>query len=355
MTYRTTKLTAQRTAGPLGAGRAILCASVILLTACQSTGPAGTGVATGVAAAAATTGSDFAATETDIRIAENLVSVVGQLNELPPWSSTVQINPPNSSFGTALFNAFEAVGYGVQRVEQDQGINYVSFRSSTEQSESGTLYNYSVWVGGRISVERTFRDVQGELLPSSPITLIGVAPKTINIDDRRYSDNVPAGLEFPTGVIFRDDSYELLAARESITTTSGGNTRASAAAAAASDARIQEILAPYRPKRQATLSFPTAANNVLGDPNKRAIVAISEAYNAATDIFLVSGCRPASFGAPTDPQRDSETRTQRIRAELLNRGYASGVILEETCEPGRYNRELPRRSVVLTLERLRDA
>lgn len=295
------------------------------------------------------------ALEIDSRIATNLVSVVAQLNELPPWSNTIQINPPSSSFGAALMDAFEAAGYGVQLVPEDQGNNYISFRSSTEQSESGTLYSYSIWIGSQISVERRFRDVQAQLLPATPITITGVTPKAMSVDDRPYSTGVSAGIEFPSGVVFRDDAYELIATAErSSVTTGSGATTSSARLAANRDIRVQEILAPYRPKRQTTLSFPTAANNVLGDPNKRAIVAISEAYNAATDVFLVSGCRPASFAQPADSEQDSLTRSRRVRAELLNRGFASAVIFEETCEPGRYNQNLPRRSVVLTLERLRD-
>lgn len=331
---------------------ALIAVAGLVLAGC-ATPPSGTDTASSVAETPSEIASQ--ATDTDQRIAENLVSIVAQLNELPPWSSTIQINPPQSSFGSALLDAFEGAGYGVQRVEQDQGNHYVSFRSSTEQSESGTLYSYSVWIGAGISIERRFRDTEGQLLPATPITVTGVRPKAMRVDDRPYSVGVSAGIEFPSGIVFRDEAYELVATAERTAITSGSSRAGTRRSRAANGGvKIQEILAPYRPKRQATLSFPTAANNVLGDPNKRAIVAISEAYDAATDVFLVSGCRPPSFSQAGDSEEDSLTRSRRVRAELLNRGFASAVILEESCEPGRYNQNLPRRAVVLTLERLRD-
>lgn len=331
----------------------IAIAAIMLLGACTTVPEAGPESAFVNAWAAGTSTNE--ATQTDSLIARNLVEIVTQINDLPPWSTTVQINEPNSSFGSALFNALEAAGYGVQRVPEDQGRHYVSYRTSAEQSESGRTHVYSMWVGGEVAVERRFREIEGTLLPISPVILTGVRPKTINVDDRYFAAEVSAGVEFPSGAEFRDDGFELIQSRERPLLTTGGSQRNLNATTARDEAlEVEKILTPYRPKRQTTLSFPTAANNVLGDPNKRAVVAISEAYRASTDIFLVSGCRPASFASPAEPETDSMERAQRVRAELLNRGYAAGVILEETCEPGRYNQSLPRRSVVLTLERLRD-
>ncbi len=333
-------------------GTAVAALTLFVLSACStSSGPVNPidTEPTDAAAQRSTTATDM-----DDLIARSLISATAQINDLPPWSTTVQINVPTSSFGNALFNALEEAGYGVQRVPDDQGTNYISYRSSIEQSESGRVHTYGMWVGGRIALERQFRETGGTLLPDSPLVLVGVRPKTINIDDRGFASQTRAGIEFPSGVEFRDEAYELIQSRELGSITTGKGNGSLSAARRISEIQVEEILAPYRPKRQATLSFPSAANNVLGDPNKQAIVAISDAYRPSTDIFLVSGCRPATFSSPAEPEADSIARTQRVRAELLNRGYASGVILEENCEPGRYNEKLPRRAVVLTLERLRD-
>lgn len=326
--------------------------ALVLLSACATT--SGPDSAVGSDTARSTEQDAVVASDTDALIARSLVSATAQMNDLPPWSTTVQINVPSSSFGSALFNALEEAGYGVQRVPDDQGSHYISHRSSTEQSESGRIYTYSMWVGGGVAIERRFKEAGSTLLPASPVVITGIRPKTITVDDRDFARAVRAGIEFPSGVEFRDDAYELIQSRALTSVTTGGDDSAAAKARRVNELKVEEILAAYRPKRQATLSFPSAANNVLGDPNKRAIVAISEAYRPSTDIFLVSGCRPATYSSPAEPATDSMARANRVRAELLNRGYASGVILQETCEPGRYNEELPRRAVVLTLERLRD-
>jgi|GEM_PF-872142 len=299
-------------------------------------------------------------------VAVDLVSAMMQLPPLSPFGSTLQVSEPYSAFGHALLAAIDESGYGVQRVTQDQGLQYVTYGKSQAVGVDEPRVSYFVRVAG-ISVERQYQRRGQQLVPVSPIRIVGAEPVPLIVNDDPHRMRVGGGTSFPSGVVFLDDEGEVIERNDRLLRASDGDSRALgrnvsaqrfivlARAALFQGDRINRQPDRYEGKRepvwQVTLEFDSPTSLRLGDNNKRALARLRARMDTVTDRLSISGCSHGKSLLWDGTESDALARSQRVKEELLLNGVPTSDVREEGCFNSRYGGKLDPNSVNVTLER----
>lgn len=299
-------------------------------------------------------------------VAVDLVAAMMQLPALSPFGSTLQFSDPCSVFGHALLVAIEEGGYGVQRVTEDQGLRYVTYGKSQVVGVDDAQIAYFVRVG-KINVERRYRRRGAQLVPVSPIRVVGTEPVPLIVNDDPHRMRVGGGVTFPSGVVFMDEQGEVIERRDELVQASDGDSRrlgqsvsaqrsiVLARAALFQGDRIHREPDRYEGRRvpvwQVTLEFDTATSLRLGDSNKRALARLLARMETATDRLSISGCSHGKSLLWDGTESDALARSQRVKEELLLTGLSTSDVREEGCFNSLYGGKLAPNSVNVTLER----
>ena len=341
--------------------------SVLVLSSCATSSDAGSTSQEGNSAA--TFLSDVGATAVGSApsqstlgvIATDLVSSLVQLSELSPFSTTIQVNRPVSDFGQELVNALRYSGYGVQIVADDQGLNYLNYFSSFSEEDDGTYYTFKVLVRD-ISISRSFIENDDAFIPNSPVKIKGVVAQRIIVNDDIYRQSI-GDAEFPSGVTFTDPNGRLIYHDPRVVVSTSAMKRNAgdqiktemvlihARANVFTKSRISEKKShDYEPFKQVSLRFKPKSLD-LGLKNKSAIGQLLESFDASTDRLSITAC---SFGNSLiwdGTESISLERGLRVRQELLTSNISIDNTRDESCFSTKYGDQLPRRTVILTLER----
>lgn len=303
-----------------------------------------------------------------VLVATDLVSVLMQTRELPPWSTTVQLGPERGAFGRALVDAFRGGGYGVQRVSIDQGQRFVRHERGRIESEAGATIRYALGVGS-LRVARDYRRVDGKLFPASVVRLEGATPTRVIVNDDVYRQRGGETV-FPSGVVFLGEDGEELARREREVRVTAGSARAAGERIGAERFLVQARAAIFLgdrldasetvleerslvPFKQLVLRFPEPDSLALGADNKRALARLRAYFDERVDRFSLTGCSHGRSLLWDGTESDSLARSQRVKEELMIAGVPSARVREEGCFATRYADRLPPQAVVVTLERRR--
>ncbi len=294
-------------------------------------------------------------------IATDLVSSLVQLSELSPFSTTIQVNRPVSDFGHELVSALRYSGYGVQIVPDDQGLNYLNYFSSFSEEDEGTFYTFKVLVRD-ISISRSFIENDGAFVPSSPVRIKGVEAQRIIVNDDIYRQSI-GDAEFPSGVTFVDANGRLIYHDPRVVKSTNAMKRNAndqiktemvlihARANVFTKSRLTaKERRSYEPYKQVSLRFKPKSLD-LGINNKSAIALLLESFDVSTDRLSITAC---SFGKSLiwdGTESVSLERGLRVRQELLASNISIDNTRDESCFSTKYGDELPRRTVLLTLER----
>lgn len=295
-------------------------------------------------------------------IATDLVSSLIQLSELSPFSTTVQVNRPVTDFGKELVTAIRYSGYGVQIVPEDQGLHYLNYVTTRAVEEEETYYTFRIIVGD-ISVARTFIQRDGAYIPSSPIRIKGVGAQRIVVNDDIYRHTI-GNAQFPSGVTFIDRNGQLVYYDARLVVSTNAMKRnnndqiktemvlihARANLFTKSRMTTKKKTQKYVPYKQVSLRFKPQSLD-LGQKNKKAIQELLQSFNEDGDRFSITAC---SFGKSLiwdGTESVSLERGLRVRQELLASNISFENTRDESCFSTKYGDDLPRRTVLLTLER----
>jgi len=284
-----------------------------------------------------------------------------QLPGYAPWPTTFQLSEPASRFGRNIESALRLSGYGVQRVSADQGRKYLAYSTSSVISNEGSTSRYTLSVN-RLSITRDYTYANGVLSPTSLITVVGVPPTRITINDDLYLQRggnrvIPSGVEFKS-----EDGVSLVATKKQLRV--GDNNKLSldeqfshqrflvltrARLFLNSKLSNSENVNDWTPMNQVLLTFPSRDTSVLGENNKSAIKRMLSLYNPLTHGFSITGCKGKSTLLWDGTEGDSLERQQRVREELLVAGIDISRVREDGCFQNEFDDLLKRNSVVLTL------
>ena len=274
-------------------------------------------------------------------ISTNLVSVLVQLPEAPPSSATLQLSEPDTAFGNTLVRALEEAGYGLQRVEADQGARYVAYRRSFAETDAGPVAEYELIVGD-IVLRREYVSEDGRVLPSSLLSVDGseAAPTDLVLDDTVFAEQGGEGAAFISGIRAADgtaavdevlveasgprslerraDRYEVLSAASR------------RAALAATEDHPPSPLDGLERVRRTVLIFDDSETRRMGAANKRAVRLLVR-DTAAEDLFVITACTAADG-------RDEAARARgaRVIEEFLGHGVAPEAVRLAPCVRASY-------------------
>jgi len=294
-------------------------------------------------------------------IATDLVSSLVQLSELSPFSTTIQVNRSVSDFGDELIRALRYSGYGVQIVPDDQGLNYLDYITSFSEADDGNFYSFELVVRD-ISISRTFIESGNTFIPSSPVTIKGVAAQRIVVNDDIYRQSI-GNAEFPSGVSFVDRTGEQVYYDPRLVVSTNAMKRNAndqiktemvlihARANLFTKSRITASeKRNFEPYKQVSLRFRPKSLD-LGVKNKSAIGLLLESFDVSTDRLSITACNFGKSLMWDGTESVALERGLRVRQELLASNISIDHTRDESCFSTKYGDKLPRRTVLLTLER----
>ncbi len=270
-------------------------------------------------------------------VATNLVSVLVQLPEVRPASTTLQVSRPVSAFGNVLIRALEDAGYGVQQVSADQGQNYTTYSKRFAETEAGPLNDYQLSINA-IQVRREFVEIDELIFPSSLMIIEGSAvADSLVIDDNPFREQGGAETTFISGVRSADGSLvsagiDELQVRVSDTLPATTRTEGSQIMSmarqrflSADEGSVDRRLAGLERLRRTVLIFEDARTLVLGVGNKQAIRLLTRDVRA-DDVFQITACTDADGSNPA-----ADARGARVGEELLSYGIPETAIYLSPC------------------------
>jgi len=137
-------------------------------------------------------------------VATNLVAALVQIPEARPAVATLQVRRPASAFGNLVVRALEDAGYGLQRVDADQGRNNVTYSQRFARTESGPVEDFTLSVG-RIALSREYTRQGDNIYPASLMTLAGINPTDdIDLHDAIFTEQGDIGTAYISGTRMRD-------------------------------------------------------------------------------------------------------------------------------------------------------
>lgn len=283
-------------------------------------------------------------------VAASLVGVLAQLDDFEPLSITVQATPPVSEYGEALLRELRRVGYGVQRVVEDQGRNYISYARTEIISDEGFIVQYSLTINDAV-VARQFVESDSSISPVSPFLIEGVKPQEINsgFDPFVRADRVA---EPASGVAFElEDGSEVIQGRSGRKNSPRGRRYYQVSELLEFNTADKIDVGEYKIVKQIRVTFPTSDDRILGKGNKQLLWELASSMMPDREILTLAGCFHSSPG--TERERRSLAWMKRISEEFVSAGVDRKQIRLIACPGSDGNSQLPEQFVVVTLRRLR--
>jgi len=273
-------------------------------------------------------------------VATNLVSALVQLPETSPANVTLQVSRANSAFGNTILRALEDAGYGLQRVDADQGSHYVAYRQRFAETEAGPVTDYELLVG-EVRLQREYVLDETRVFPSSLLTLEGssAVPAEIVLDDAvfREQGGEAMGSAFISGV--RSEGGGPASVREVAVNDFDEQpaNRRTAPAEILESARRRRALSDaergdaaldptaYERTRRTVLILDDAATRTLGAGNKQAVRLLARDTREG-DVFIVTACTDAD-----GRDEASRGRGARVVEEFLGHGLTAEAVRLAPC------------------------
>jgi len=284
-------------------------------------------------------------------VSTNLVSVLLQLPETNPSSTTVQVSPPTTAYGNLMIRALEQAGYSVQHVSADQGLNYVRYGKRNSETEAGFVVDYDVSIG-KVKIRREYITNQSGIFPSSLMAIVGsAAAADVILDDNIFVEQGGNDL-FISGVENSRGEIKTVQVRDYDQTPDDKRTSQEMVLDTVRTQQLGKDVATinmdnYTRMRRAVLIFNNRTTNVMGRGNKRAIGLLAREYQL-NDVYSITACTDA------DGQDESAlNRAVRVQEEFIGYKIPSEAITFAPCIRASFRHTSDNSPVPVTIEQLR--
>jgi len=293
----------------------------------------------------------------------DLVSSLVQI--MPPSTTTVQVSAmPPSSVYPLVVGAMAIKGYGIQKVSEDQGANFVTVDLDTTVSDKPTS-SYRMRIGvGAMSISRSYDLVADEAIqPASPFRLYGTRASIdiaatlfgangISVDSASATEYVaPIALDEPLPTLSLI-TPEVVQGVVNQTVGSPGLTSFNSSKVEInnlfySDTTFSSILDDYEPVDELTVIFPNDSI-VMGNENKLLIRQFVERFSTDDEVLSVVGCSNGPTASELGNAGLALGRAERVTTELVQLGVPRDKVLDEGCwAPQGGVKDFPGRGVVM--------
>lgn len=290
---------------------------------------------------AALAGESDAVLDQLARVSTSFAAALVQLPAIDPVTTTLQFSAPSSAFGNTLLRALEDAGYGIQRVEADQGSHYVAYRRRFAETDVGPVTDYEVSIGDLL-LRREFVHAAGRVYPSSLLTVEGeyVLPRALELEDKVFSEQGGDVGSFISGI--RSDAAGADRVGEHVVRDFDRVPQARQLSA-------RQVLARVRARREFDESLPDALvepsvfrlrRTVLSFDNDQTLhmragnkqaVRILASDTEPGDVFVMTACTDAD-----GRNEAAESRGRRVVDEFLSHGIPRTQLRVAACVRASY-------------------
>jgi len=283
-------------------------------------------------------------------VASSLVGTLAQLDDFQPLSITIQATAAVGEFGEFVIQQLRSKGYGVQKVLDDRGRNYISYARTEIISDTGFNVEYSITIKDTI-IARRFNEGESGIVPVSPVEIEGVEPQQLSasIDPFERIGRVEpsaAGVKFELS-----DGTKVSGTRKPDGFEAIGETPTDLGKLIEFNNAEAIKIGNYRTIRRVRVTLPSANNRILGERNKQTLRSLANELKPAQEILTLAGCFDGSSKADVNQHR-SLAWQKRIREELLSAGVDKNNIRSVACPGTVTAARLPEQFVVVSLKRL---
>ena len=294
--------------------------------------------------------SQFSQTHLDL-IATDMVSVMVQIQELNPFTTTMQYSKPVNTLGELLIDKLRLAGYGMQEVSADQGVNYLGYKTRSIEGNASLITDVVVTIAG-IEIRREYNVLDGHVVPASLMYVSGTdSSENLALNENIFL-NQSESIRYESGVELKLPDESVLAslprdvgAGTEIEST-GDNQNAILEARGnllrKNDKEILDSSAGYRDLVKGLLRFQGGVLT-MGRKNKAVLKQIIAEFDDSKDVIFISSCA----GNDGDPDKAAQ-RSSRIIEELGLSGVPISLVVDKGCIQGFYpNSQVEPETVVL--------
>lgn len=270
-------------------------------------------------------------------VATNLVAALVQLPETRPGATTLQVRRPVSAFGNLIVRALEDAGFGLQRVDADQGRNNVSYSQRLARTESGPVEDFTLSVG-RVALSREYSRQGENIYPSSLLQLSGTdSASDIVLHDDVFREQGDIGIAYISGVrrenaAAASDVVRTIEVRPEDPLPIAHRTASEHVLASARrhDFKSASSRPPPDPRRyvrkdRLVLLLDNATALYLGRKNKRLVRDLVERVGSA-DLVVIKACHDAN-----GDRQAAISLAMRIEQEIVGLGVTASAVRLAPC------------------------
>lgn len=304
-------------------------------------------------------------------IAVDLVSVLMQFPDSSPFQTTIQITRSDTSAGNgdrssvsdsfrkALLDTLTASGYGIQRVDFDQGSHFITYRLGFVDASRGMIT--ATLSLNDLSLTRQYQLKNGEIVPTAAFKVRGAEPQNILVNSglfrtRSRAVDLPNAVHFVdyTGVrpaylstpaktqVNQNKSHQIDVQRQLLQSKASLFTLSRLSG----DSLNQDKAKEFKTHQLLKIKF-SGQSLTLGAQNKRAIRTLLMQFDTTADHLVITGCSHGQSLLWDGTESASLARQQRITNELLAHGIPHEQLLERGCFPAEYDAELQPGMVII--------
>ena len=297
----------------------------------------------------------FSAEHLDL-IANDMVSVMIQVQKLNPLTTTMQYSKPSNQLGELLIEKIRLAGYGMQEVSADQGVYYIGYKTRSIEGNANVTTDIVISVAG-IEIRREYKVQDGHIVPASLMYVNGID----SLDNIVLNENLflqqSDSIQFESGVELELPNTSVLSSLPrnvgagSDTESTGDNQNAILEARrnllSKSNDEILATRAQYRDLVKGLLRFQ-GGQLTVGRKNKAVLKQITADFDESKDAIFISSC----VGDHGEPDKAAQ-RSSRIKEELGLSGISINLIVEMGCIQSNYpDGNVEPESVVLIRSRI---
>ena len=320
-------------------------------------------MASGCASIAPYSNADTDTAITSDRMLEDVLSVFPQLIE--PRINSIQFGPNVDELDFIAARNLAKVGYGIQRVSADQGINFFTARKFENESGIQTM-RVSI---GELEVTRVYATEAGVVVPAGPFELAGTRAvidptksllgSTVGnnaiVNNVQYTSIAPIDGGMPTISLLSQDVIQGVVNR--VTNTGPGKTSINSTKLEVknrfydADGTFANLINDRERVAREVIIFPNDSMR-LGEEGKERINNLLTKFSESSDLINVIGCSNGITKLAIGNEGLALGRANRITEELLTLGVPNRSILDDACwSPKSDGVEFPSRGVVVDLMR----
>jgi len=283
-----------------------------------------------------------------------------------PRITTVQLSRGAEPLAEAFVSRLAEAGYGVQRVDADQGAHHVSLERRALESASGSpLVRLELEVG-TVTLARSYR-VAGEAVQPASALAVGGTRREVGVDDTRFratTDAELARVEYVGDVDALEQTPLISLITDEVVHGVAREASGAPSHAAVNSGRV-EVTNLFHGDSGAfgalreTLELADRAIIVfandsmrLGSDGKRLVERFAEGFREDSDMIGLIGCSNGKTALDIGNEGLALGRSRRVAEALVVLGIPPEAIIDEGCwAPVGAGDRFPSRGVVIEILR----